>query len=202
MPLKVVVVCSKKNPTKKQHSCPCVLSSRCQQAERRPQTRADSESYEKARDYFSEGKSIFFFKFVFVSWEMTTHGAHLNFIWVSCRALILTLLHPCSAETAARWWLFQESSLPWLPVSHDPRPHQPLPIQRLAVSQRKNSKCPCALLIRSHPHLFFFSSLSSFLSHSATRRKEDKKQQQLVRKSSLCDMRPPYPPPPDWPLKE
>lgn len=87
--------------------------------------------------------------------KMTTHGAHLNFIWVSCRALILTLLHPCSAETAARWWLFQESSLPWLPVSHDPRPHQPLPIQRLAVSQRKNSKCPCALLIRSPPHLFF-----------------------------------------------
>lgn len=28
-----------------------------QQAERRPQTRADSESYEKARDYFSEGKT-------------------------------------------------------------------------------------------------------------------------------------------------
>lgn len=32
--------------------CVCV----CQQAERRPQTRADTESYEKARDYFSEGK--------------------------------------------------------------------------------------------------------------------------------------------------
>lgn len=28
----------------------------CQQAERRPQTRAHSESYEKTRDYFSEGK--------------------------------------------------------------------------------------------------------------------------------------------------
>lgn len=100
--------------------------------------------------------------------KMTTHGAHLNLIWVSCRALILTLLHPCSAETAARWWLFQESSLPWLPVSHDPRPHQPLPIQRLAVSQRKNSKCPCALL--TPPSVF---SLSSFLSHSATKRKDD-----------------------------
>lgn len=31
----------------------------CQQAERRPQTRADSESYDKARDYFSEGKAPF-----------------------------------------------------------------------------------------------------------------------------------------------
>lgn len=150
MQFKVVVVCSKKNKTK--HSCPCVLSSRCQQAERRPQTRADSESYEKARDYFSEGKSKNVLKKT--KQKMTTHGAHFNLIWVSCRALILTLLHPCSAETAARWWLFQESSLPWLPVSHDPRPHQPLPIQRLAVSQRKNSKCPCALLIRP-PHLFF-----------------------------------------------
>lgn len=33
----------------------CILSP-CQQAERRPQTRPDSESYEKTRDYFSEGK--------------------------------------------------------------------------------------------------------------------------------------------------
>lgn len=33
------------------------LFSLCQQAERRPQTRADSESYDKARDYFSEGKA-------------------------------------------------------------------------------------------------------------------------------------------------
>lgn len=33
----------------------CIFSP-CQQAERRPQTRPDSESYEKTRDYFSEGK--------------------------------------------------------------------------------------------------------------------------------------------------
>lgn len=32
------------------------ISSLCQQAERRPQTRPDLESYEKTRDYFSEGK--------------------------------------------------------------------------------------------------------------------------------------------------
>lgn len=31
----------------------------CQQAERRPQTRGDSESYDKARDYFSEGNAPF-----------------------------------------------------------------------------------------------------------------------------------------------
>lgn len=35
---------------------PVFLLPLCQQAERRPQTRADSESYDKARDYFSEGK--------------------------------------------------------------------------------------------------------------------------------------------------
>lgn len=45
---------------KKKHSvcacCVCLCVCVCQQAERRPQTRVDSESYEKARDYFSEGK--------------------------------------------------------------------------------------------------------------------------------------------------
>lgn len=60
-------------------------------------------------------------------------------------------LHPRSTEKAARWWLFQESSLPRLPVSNDPRPHQSIPTQRIPVPECKNSKC--ALRVHPpHPH--------------------------------------------------
>lgn len=45
-----------------------------------------------------------------------------------------------SAEKAARWWPFQKSPLPWLPVPHDTGPHQPLPVQWLAVPRCQNSK--------------------------------------------------------------
>lgn len=100
----------------------------CQQAERRPQTRADSESYDKARDYFSEGKAH-------------RRSVRLAHFICACVLLILAWLHPCSTEKAARWWLFQEPSLPWLPVSNDPRPHQSVPSQRIPVPECENGKC-------------------------------------------------------------
>lgn len=39
------------------NNCSACFSSFLQQTERRPQPRADLESYEKAREYFTEGKS-------------------------------------------------------------------------------------------------------------------------------------------------
>ncbi|CAF95315.1 unnamed protein product, partial [Tetraodon nigroviridis] len=95
-----------------------------------PEPVADSESYDKARDYFSEGKS----------WLEREKNARV-FLFCAWVLLILACLHPCSTEKAARWWLFQEPSLPWLPVSNDPRPHQPVPSQRIPVPECQNSKC-------------------------------------------------------------
>lgn len=122
----------------------------CQQAERRPQTRPDSESYEKARDYFSEGKQPQQYE---VTKRQRTVLVALNLF---CRQFAVInpdiSLHPCSTEKAARWWLFQESSLPWLPVSHDPGPHQPLPFQRLAVPECQNCKCACVFCRHPFPH--------------------------------------------------
>lgn len=97
----------------------------------------------------------------------------------ACGVINPTGLHPCSTEKAARWWLFQESSLPRLPVSNDPRPHQPIPTQRIPVPECKNSKC--ALRVPPTPPLFGYNHM--------------KIQSQLitlvVRKTSMCT-RPPY----------
>lgn len=139
-------------------SPPCVMFSPCQPAERRPQTRPDLESYEKARDYFSEGKKIN--KHTNIRRTLcTVTGNYVAFV----ASPTLTFLYPCSTEKAARWWLFQESSLSCLPVSHDSRPHQSLPIQRFIVSECKNSKCPCGYVAPFCPFLnFSFATCKNF----------------------------------------
>lgn len=69
---------------------PCIFS-RGQQAERRPQTRPDSESYEKTRDYFTEG-------------TQRKQPACVILAVLYVVTLRLTLASPHSTEKAARWW--------------------------------------------------------------------------------------------------
>lgn len=75
-------------------SSPLCVSFPCQQAERRPQTRPDLESYEKTRDYFSEGK------------ERRKSLQRLCDMGLILSLLCLTFLYFHSTEKTARWWHF------------------------------------------------------------------------------------------------